>query len=134
MTTITEHEIVALERAYWDAMKNEDVDSAIALTRDPCIVTGAQGAATFDHKQMSAMYDGKTWSLDDYEIDNIQAFGVGDDVAVLGYTVKLGMTVDGKPVSLECAESSTWVREDGKWLCVLHNECPLGDPFGRDRK
>jgi hypothetical protein len=43
------------------------------------------------------------------------------------------LIVDGKPVSLDAADSSTWVKRDGQWKCAMHTEAILGDPFGRDR-
>jgi hypothetical protein len=36
-------------------------------------------------------------------------------------------------LTLEAADSSTWVRRDGKWLCAVHTEALKGDPFGRDK-
>jgi hypothetical protein len=47
---------------------------------------------------------------------------LGDDVAVVAYTVREDLTVDGKPVSLEAADVSTWVRRTVRWLCALHTE------------
>jgi len=133
-STAIEDEIITLETAYWDAMQSNDVDASLALTYEPCIVTGAQGAATLDHAAMKKMYDEKTWVLKDYNIDNMNVQAIANDVAVLGYTIKLDMDVEGKPTAMDCAESSTWVRQDGKWLCVQHSESPIGDPFGRDKK
>jgi len=43
------------------------------------------------------------------------------------------LTVEGKPVTLDAADASTWVRRDGRWVCALHTESLRGDPFGRDR-
>ena len=131
-TATANDQIIALEHKYWDAMKNDDTAGAIALTYDPCIVTGPQGAATFDHNAMRAMNDQKTWSLKNYELANMNVQQVGDDVAVLGYTAKLEMVVNGAQHRKEYAECSTWVRKDDEWLCVLHSETPLGDPFGGD--
>jgi hypothetical protein len=59
---------------------------------------------------------------------------LGDDVAIVAYKVKEDMTVEGKPLQLEAADTSTWVRKDGRWLCALHTEALTGDPFGRDRR
>ena len=47
---------------------------------------------------------------------------LGDDVAIVAYTVREELTVDGKPLTLEAADSSTWVRRDGRWVCALHTE------------
>src|SRR5688572_13920238 len=98
-STAIEDEIITLETAYWDAIKADDLDSTLALTFDPCIVTGPQGAATFDHAAMTKMNEEKTWALKEYTIDNMNVQSVADDVAVLGYTIKLDMDVDGKPLS-----------------------------------
>src|SRR5262245_5107831 len=66
-----EDEIITMETAYWDAMQQNDIDGARALTHDPCIVTGAQGAAVLDHAAMTKMYEEKIWTLKDYQIDNM---------------------------------------------------------------
>jgi hypothetical protein len=59
---------------------------------------------------------------------------LGKDVAVVAYQVHEELTVEGKPVTLDAADSSTWVRRGGHWLCVVHTEAPVGDPYGRDRR
>ncbi len=46
---------------------------------------------------------------------------------------KLELKVDGEPVAFDAADTSTWVRRDGRWLCALHMESVAGDPFGRGR-
>lgn len=50
------------------------------------------------------------------------------------YRVHEELTVDGKPVTLDAADASTWVRRNGRWVCALHTEAISGDPFGRDRR
>jgi hypothetical protein len=73
------------------------------------------------------------WQLLNFEIGkDFQVRQLNDDVAVLAYTVHEDLTVDGKPVTLDAAESSTWVRRDGHWACAMHTESITGDPFGRD--
>ena len=132
MTSIISHDdILALEHGYWQALKDGDADAALALTYDPCVVAGPQGAATYDHKQMSAMSRGKDWRITDFDMGEAFVQTVSDNVAVLGYTINLDMEIKGKPHAMRCAETSAWVKEHGAWRCVLHSETPLGDPFGR---
>jgi hypothetical protein len=59
---------------------------------------------------------------------------LGNDFAILAYNVHEELTVEGKPVTLDAADASTWVRRDGRWLCALHTESIVADPFGRDRR
>ena len=133
MVTI-EQELVALEERYWRALKDKDVSTALELTDDPCIVTGAQGVGRVDKNTYASMMKDATWEIIDFDIgDDVEVRLVSDDVAVLAYRVHEELTVDGAPVSIDAADSSTWVRRNGNWVCALHTESIAGDPFGRDR-
>lgn len=79
------------------------------------------------------MVEQAMYELRDYRIDDVKLQRLADDVAVLAYKVHEDLVVDGAPVVLDAAESSTWVRKNGHWVCALHTESLLGDPFGRDR-
>lgn len=129
-----EQELVVLERRYWQALKDQDVDAALALTDEPCIVTGAQGVGEIDKRTYAAMMDNPTWSLLGFRIDDdVHVRMLSDDTAVLAYTVHEDLMVDAEPVRFVAADASTWVRRQGRWLCAMHTESILGDPFGRDR-
>jgi uncharacterized protein (TIGR02246 family) len=133
MDSIVERQLVELERRYWQALKDKDVEAAIELTDEPCIVAGAQGVGSIDHAKYAAMMDNATWTLVDFELRDVQARLLGDDTAIVAYTVHEELTVDGAPLSFDAADTSTWVRRDGRWLCALHTESMTGDPYGRDR-
>jgi Domain of unknown function (DUF4440) len=130
-----EKELLNLERRYWQALQDGDDDTAVRLSDDPCIVSGASGIASLDRKTMAGMLKQATWKLRHFEIDpDVKVRMLGEDVAVLAYKVREKLTVDGKPVELEASDASTWVRRDGQWVCALHTESLAGDPFGRDRR
>jgi hypothetical protein len=132
-TTTIEKELVELETQYWQAIKDKDTDAAMQLTDDTCVVTGASGAASIDRKAFAGMLNSPGWTLNEFEfVGDVIARAVTDDVGVVAYKVKEQLTVDGKPLTLEAADASTWIRRDGRWLCVLHTESIMGDPFGRD--
>lgn len=134
ISNAVERELLALERKYWQAIKDKDADTAIRLSDDPCIVTGAQGVGRLDNKTLAGMMKAPPYTLHKFTIgDDAQVRLLGDDVAVLAYNVHEELTVDGKPVTLDAADASTWVRRDGRWVCALHTESLKGDPFGRDR-
>ena len=83
---------------------------------------------------MSGMMSAAPWTLKEFQIsDNADVRPLSDDVAIVAYKVHEELTVEGKPVALDAADTSVWVRRDGRWLCVLHTESLAGDPFGRDR-
>ena len=130
----TKTEIIDLEKRFWQTMIDRDVDTAVSLMADTCIVTGAQGVASIDKATFARMMKGGKWDLHAFWFDEIQVASPSPDVAVIGYKVREKLTVDGQKLTMEAADASTWVRHDGKWLCTLHTESVLGDPFGRDRK
>jgi uncharacterized protein (TIGR02246 family) len=129
-----ETQLADFEKQYWQAIKDRDVQAAMRLTDDPCIVTGAQGVARISRQAFAGMLQAEGWTLHQFDLSDLQVRLLGDDVAIIAYKVKEVLTVEGKPVTLEAADSSTWVRRDGQWLCALHTEAVLGDPFGRDRR
>ena len=134
-TKAVEHELLALEKQYWQAIKDKDVEAAMRLTDDPCFVTGAQGIGRIDRKGLAAMMSAAPYTLHDFTVhDDAQVRLLRDDVAILAYNVHEELTVDGKSVTLEAADSSTWVCRDGRWVCALHTEAITGDPFGRDQR
>jgi uncharacterized protein (TIGR02246 family) len=134
-STVIEQELIALEKQYWQAIKDKDAETAMRLSDDPCIVTGAQGVGRLDRSTLARMMKTESYTLNDFTIsDDAQVRLLGDDVAVLAYNVHEELTVDGKPVTLDAADASTWVRRNGRWVCALHTESLKGDPFGRDRR
>ena len=134
-TRTIEAELLALESRYWQALKDQDVDAATRLTDEPCILIGSQGVGLIDRKTLAAMMKSPNYTLDHFELkDDAQVRLLGDDVAIVAYNVHEELTVEGKPVTLDAADASTWVRRNGRWLCALHTEAIIGDPFGRDRQ
>ena len=69
-----------------------------------------------------------------YQIKNAEVQQLTSDVAIIGYNIHVVARYKGEDVTLDAADASTWVKKNGSWLCALHTEAPLGDPFGRDRQ
>lgn len=136
VNTNIEHKIYDLEKRYWQAMKDNDTETMLSLTDDPCIVTGAQGIMKFNKKDFAEMMNGpQNYKLKSFEFKKGHQVSVlNNDTAVIAYQIKESLDVEGKPVHLELSESSTWRLRDGEWVCSLHTEAITGDPFGRDRK
>jgi hypothetical protein len=126
-------ELIALEKRFWQTMIDRDVKTATELMADSCIITGAQGVAQIDKATFGKMLEGGKWTLHDYRFEEVKVIQPTADLAVVGYKVTEHVTVDGKRIELKAADASTWVRQGGHWLCVLHTESVLGDPFGRDQ-
>jgi hypothetical protein len=135
MASAVEDEIVELERRYWQALRDRDDETPAQLSDDPCIVAGAQGIASLDRRAVADMVKQASWKLERFEIDpDVKVRVLNDDVVVLAYRVREEIAVDSRLLKFEASDTSTWVRRDGWWVCVMHTEALAGDPFGRDRR
>lgn len=104
------------------------------LTDFPCLVAGASGVGLIDKETYRKMMSSAGYTLHDFKIKDAKINFPNDDVALVAYKVHEDLTVDGKNVSMDAADTSVWVRRDGEWRCALHTESLAGDPYGRDKK
>ena len=65
-TESLEHELMRLETAYWQAMKDGDADAATRLSDEPSLVTGASGVMQISRSQLARMLETATWKLRDF--------------------------------------------------------------------
>ena len=129
-------EIIELERALWDALRDEDVDTTIALTLDPVILVGPEGHGLLDHLLVEDMLRSSLDKIERYQLhEGPRVQFPARDVAVISYglTQEVTLGVGGETVLLESIETSTWVRRRGRWQIALHTDTISGDPYGRDR-
>lgn len=132
-STQIDREILSLEREYWQSMITKDPEVATRLTADRSIVVGAQGVGMVSKQEIGSMVKSDKWKLKNYEFRDIKFNATDEKTAVIAYTVKEDLEVDGKQLTLEANDASVWSRRNGTWECVLHTESIKGDPFGRDR-
>jgi hypothetical protein len=128
-----ESELLELERKYWKAIQEKDVETAVSLTDYPCIVAGASGVGSIDRATYRKIMENAPYQLLEFEIRDAQVRILGENLAVVAYEVTEKLIVEGKPLELKAADSSVWIRRNGRWLCTLHTESLAGDSFGRDK-
>ena len=127
-----DRELLELEKQYWDAIRQKDASAASELTDEPCVVVGSRGIGELDRRMLAGMLDHAPWELSDFDLEDIHVHRLADDVAVLAYKVKEDVVVDGRGISMQAFDASVWVRRHGQWVCAMHTESVLGDPFGRN--
>ncbi len=112
-----QHQILKNENRYWDAMRANDVEAAIALTHFPCLVASPHGTRSVtqeDYRSLMEASDGDRFK--GITIDNPDVQAMTDDSAIITYTVEMnGMTM---------RDTSLWLKEGGKWTCGYHAEFP----------
>jgi Domain of unknown function (DUF4440) len=122
---LSKDDIIKLEKSYWDAMKAKDGDKSAELSGTTSIVTSAKGVMSIAKAKMGKMTEEGKWTLESYAFDDIEVATPTPDVAIIAYTVKQNVTMDGKKQELRAADSSTWIRGSNGWECHAHSETIL---------
>ncbi|MBZ9653450.1 nuclear transport factor 2 family protein [Phyllobacterium lublinensis] len=118
----TKDDIVNLEKSYWDALKAKDGTRTSELSGAPALVTGARGIMRIDKDKMGKMTEEGDWSLDSYAFEDVEVSTPTPDVALIAYTVRQSVTMDGKSQEMRAADSSVWIRGSKGWECHAHSE------------
>ena len=126
-TKPTKDDIIALETSYWEAMKAKDGARTAELAGKVSLVTCAQGVMSIAKSKMGQMTEEGKWTLESYVFEDIEVSTPAPDVAIIAYTVKQKVTLDGKLQILHAADSSTWIRGADGWECHAHSETFLNN-------
>lgn len=118
----TKDEIIALEKSYWDAIKSKDGHRTAELSAKSSLVTGARGVTRIPKEKMGKMTEEGNWTLKSYAFEDIEVSTPAPDIALIAYTVRQDVTMDGKFDSLRAADSSVWIRGKNGWECHAHSE------------
>jgi hypothetical protein len=126
MITTIETDLLQLEKRYWQAIKDRDLETARSLTDFPCLVAGKHGTRLVDEETYGEMMSSESMKLRDFAIaEDANVRFLSEDVAVVAYRVREDMLLDGTETTLDAADTSTWVRREGAWRCAAHTEALL---------
>lgn len=114
-----------LETRFWQSMVDKDPDTAMEMIAAECLIAGPSGTMRIDPETYGEMTRDGQWTLDAFEFDDLEVVFPTDDVAVIAYKVHQTGDMKGKKMDLRCADTSTWVRQDGDWKCSAHTEAIL---------
>ena len=119
--------IVGLEKTFWQSMVDKDADKAMTMIADECLITGPMGTMRSDPEDYKRMTEVGDWELDKFEFSDVQVIFPADDTAIIAYKVHQTGTMKDQPMDLNCADSTTWVRDGNRWKCALHTEAIIGE-------
>lgn len=116
-TSLLQSQVLQLEKQYWQAMTDQDVETAISLTHFPCLVSGPEGTRQVTEEQYRKMMgstDGSQYK--DIKLESPQVEIINENTAVITY----GTRVKG----MNMLDTSLWVRKGEGWACGFHSEFP----------
>ena len=113
----TKDEIVAQEKAIWNAFNDRNVDQVKKLISTDVLTVYPDGIYNFQQRLdgMSKMTM-KSFSLSDFNVSMPSG-----DVAVISYKAKVG-NKDGSSAELNCG--TVWNLKNGEWKAVFHSDMP----------
>jgi ketosteroid isomerase-like protein len=119
---IMETQIIELEKKYWKGMENHDYETVKKLTSFPCIIAGKNGVQSVNEAKFKNMFEsGNGNKIKILNFSDIEAQLVAENTAVIAYLIEL----DQQKGPMKCACTSTWIKENNNWVCVLHTEAEL---------
>lgn len=122
-------QIKALERKYWQGMKDHDTETLLELTDFPCLVAGRQGARLVDKETYLKMFESREGVILDFEFTGEpEVRMLAPDLAVIAYEIRSKFRTGGEEKTIVAVDSSTWVRRNGRWACAMHSETEKQDP------
>ncbi|MBO9600934.1 MAG: nuclear transport factor 2 family protein [Novosphingobium sp.] len=117
--------IADLETRFWQSMVDKDADAAMKMIAQECLIAGPTGTMKIDPEEYGEMTRDGQWSLEKFELKDTAVVFPAEDVAVIAYKVHQTGEMKGSRMDLSCADTSTWVRQDGEWKCSAHTETIL---------
>lgn len=126
MPTPTET-LVDLEQKFWQAVVEQDADTATELLSEPSLMVSSHGAMKFDHASYRKMAKNGTKVLTDFELRDMDVVFPNEATAILTYKVKQSMRNrnDAHVEVQEMTDTSTWILVGDRWECVMHTETPV---------
>ena len=118
--------IERLEKAFWQSMVDKDADKAATMIADDSLVVGPEGAMRIGPEEYKRMTEEGQWELDRFELSDVNVVFPNEDTGIIAYKVHQTGTMRGQEMDLNCADSTTWVRDGNDWKCALHTETILG--------
>ena len=119
--------LIDLETRFWQAIVDQDPDTATELLNEPALMVSSHGAMQFDHAGYRKMAEQGPMVLSEFELSDMKVVFPNDNLAILSYHVKQKMSQRGKASggsTQEVNDTSTWIKNGERWQCVMHTETP----------
>jgi hypothetical protein len=120
--------ILNLETRFWQSMVDKDPETAMKMIHEKCLITGPMGTMQVGPKKYGEMTREGNWQLDRFELSDVNVVCPNEETAVIAYKVHQSGKMKDGPMDLNCADSTTWVRDGSAWKVVLHTETILEQP------
>ena len=117
-----EQAVTAGEKQWLKSQQTNDVQLLAPLLADKVVETTNDGV--FAGKD-AVLADAKSTHWSSVEYTDLKVTVFGDAAIATGTFTGKGTTAAGKPLDVRVRFTDTWVKMDGKWLCVASHDSEL---------
>jgi uncharacterized protein (TIGR02246 family) len=118
-----EQAVTAAEQQWLKAQQTNNAELLAPLLADKVVETSTDGKVFAGKDAVLADAKSDTWSSVDYTDLKVTVFG--HTAIATGTFVGKGKDATGKALDERVRFTDTWVKMDGKWLCVATHDSPL---------
>lgn len=116
-----EAQIIALEKAGWEAWKNKDSSWTRDNVTEEFLLINSDGVSNKTQVVKSTATDCEVKS---YSLDNFKFVTLDKDSVLMTYTAMQDGVCSGKTIPANVRASVVYVKRGGKWLEALYMETP----------
>jgi hypothetical protein len=119
--------IMALERKFWQALVDGEVEAAVALLDSESIVAGGGGIERFTPGEYRERVLGGPARLVSFRfLDGCVLFPL-PDLAIAAYSAEQAFRVNDAERTQRVHDTTTWIRRQDGWRAAAHTEAVLED-------
>ncbi len=116
-----EAQIIALEKAGWEAWKNKNAAWYQTNLADDALQVNGGGVL---NKSQILKITGTDCEIKSFSLDNFKFLMLDKNSALITFTGMQDGVCGGKTIPAKVYSTSVYVRRDGKWLNALYTETP----------
>jgi len=116
-----EAQIIALEKAGWEAWKNKDAKWYQTNLTEDYLLVNSEGVR---NKTQTVKSIASECEVKSYSLDNFKFVMLDKNTALLTYTGMQDAVCNGKTIPATVRSSAVYVKRGGKWLAALYMETP----------
>lgn len=120
----TQKDIMELERRFWQAMVDMDVETAISLLDGESVSVAGGGIHHFSPAEYKEMALAGNARITAFKFSDDRVIFPTPEVAIAAYKADQSFTMGGKSHDMVVYDTTTWIRKDGKWVASAHTETP----------
>ncbi len=116
-----EEQIIALEKAGWEAWKNKNADWYQTNLAEDALQVSGKGVL---NKSQILKITGTDCEIKSFSLDNFKFLMLDKNSALITFTGMQDGVCGGKTIPAKVHSTSVYVNRGGKWLNALYTETP----------